>query len=529
MSKLDAFTITTKITYYQVSQSVRLYFAAPKAALIVFLFFKIEPFEITDENVDHTSYSPLEVSSLTITTDESEKERLFSFGIGQHLSRQLDAQKCKMNSLWFYNHLKDEAFGNCNSDNEFQIIAYLTFTRRTETLKEDFISSNIWNYCDDNHGGTYLVQEVEYGAEFVFRMRKSVDPLKETKQSVKQTMELTLDNYLENFFNDTSSPPIFNRLFETMSCSFQSSIGNGFMYSGTFDQCLQKIQEMTNMEKNDRQNTWRPVAMQLRRIPTRSEIRVAMDYFKDTAFNLKVMLESVAQRCRHILESPSLHRLPTIKKSLVEVTELLQPITPACNKIIDDLQNKHYSQKQYDSITVPYDNLLTRAYNWLAKYYQDVSKAAYVLRGNNLPVFDLRSITKPIIEPHRDVKHTHVFVLHFTCITNGLDKRFKQWTKDPAKDLHVFNSETSDEPNMTWENIYKEWQGFLDDSFEFADKDMEFAVGILSPSSPYKEGTVVTIGNDEILRAVNCTSSNKILLYSSHLTSAGSAKRCRQD
>ena len=344
------------------------------------LFFGVEFFNITNEDVDLSSCDPPTISFQTFTMDTSEKFRLSCFGVDHYLSRQLNARQFEMNRLWFYNHLKDEAFCNCNSDNEFQIIVYVTYIRKTETLKESFINSNIWNYCDNRHSGTHLVEEVDYGAEFVLRLRKPIDPSKESKQVLGQTMRIALRT---KFFSGRSVvisyPPILNEMLETMNCSFQGSIGNGFMYSGTFDQCFQKIQEMTDMEKNDRQNIWRPVTMQLRRIPTKLEIQVAIDSSRDIAFHLKEMQQLITQQCHCMTKSPSFNRLPTLKQSLVEVQTLLEQLTSACNNIIDELQGKHYSPKQYDSITEPYADLLGEASHWLTKYHEDVEKV--VLKG----------------------------------------------------------------------------------------------------------------------------------------------------
>ena len=149
------------------------------------------------------------------------------------------------------------------------------------------------------------------------------------------------------------------------------------------------------------------------------------------------------------------------------------------------------------------------------------------MKGNNLQVLDLRSINKPI-KQHRDGKCTHVFVLHFACNTTDLDKRFKSWTKNPSKDLLVFDSETSDGPNRTWESIYRRWGDFLNEAIRSADNDDDYAVGILSPSSPYEEGMVLTIGHKEFQRAVNCTPSKRIP-NTPRLASTGSAKRRRQE
>ena len=452
-------------------------------------------------------------------------------GIDPHHSRQLGAQTIQMNRLWFYNYLKDEAINNCN---EIQVAAYLVFTRRSESLNDDFVDSNIWRYHENKYGGTHLVQEVDYGAEFILWMRKPVDPSKETKDSVEKTMNFELNHYLENFFdNDTTSPPsTLNEMFDTMICSFEGSIGNGCVSNVTFEQGLRMIRELTDTEVNDRQNIWRPVRMEILRIPTKVEIQVAIDTYEEIVLNFKRDHQRLTKECQHLIESPYLHRVPFLKKPLVVVQKLLEKIASDFNKTIDDLQDKQYSPK-YQIITDLYTDTITKAITWLARYHEDVKNVAFLLEGNNLQVLDLRSINKPVKEVGDDVKRTHVFVLYFTCITTNHDTCLEESAKNPEEDLCECDFEiSSEEPNVTWKNICKEWQGFLNEANHSAGKDIDYAVGILSPSSPYREGMVVTIGNDEILRTVtnvNRTQSNGTFPHFRHISSAGVRKRFKQD
>ena len=114
---------------------------------------------------------------------------------------------------------------------------------------------------------------------------------------------------------------------------------------------------------------------------------------------------------------------------------------------------------------------------------------------------------------------TKIFVIHFSCVTTDLKKRFKNWVRYPRNGLDVFDFEMSGETE--WERISKEFQVFLNEALYSMDNDVDYAVGILSPKSSYKEGSVFTVGYEDILRAVKCiTSSDTPVANNSPLASS---------
>lgn len=488
----------------------------------------IEIVEIPNEDVKvETHAHPLLIPNTT--TDISEKGRLACIGIDQYLSRHLDAKKFE-NRLWFHSYLKDESFSSCN-DNEVHAIAYLKFIRNVKRLSEEFISSNIWRSYK-NQGGTHLVTDVQYGAEFVLWMHKQVDTSKESKELVERTIHLALENYLENKFfrcfpSFRMSIP-HKALFDTMTCSFQSSIPNGCMSNGKFDQCIQKIQELIDIETNDRNNVWHPVGMDLCRIPTEEEIEKRIDYNQDLLLVMKQRGRWMTQHCNQLIESPYLHRVPFLKKPLLEFQQLLEPIASVINKTANLLETNYFSQSQFHNVVVPREVLITFAFEWLNRYHKDLEIMHSLLDGNSLPVLNLRRIKGPI-KRKRGVKPTKVFALYFRCVTYNLVQRFKKWAECPSgeKGLKLFGFKGSFDTH--WRTISNKFQVFLNEALNSVDNDVDYAVGILSPESPYKEGAVFTIRNEKVLRAANCTPSDVPLPTTLHVASAEGSKDTEQD
>ena len=463
--------------------------------------------EIPNESVELHIYNGL-VDSQTISIDVSEEARLSCIDINQHLRLQMRAQNLKMNRLWFYKYMEDEAFARCDNINEVYITVYLNFCRKYEAIEEKFLDLNITKYCANKYGGTHLVKSVTYGAEFVLWMRKPIDPSKGTKQTAEQTLRLELKSYLDYFFKPDLDPPDLDEELNSMSCSFQSSIHNSFTSNGTFAQCLQMIKELIDMEKNDRENIWRTTRMRLCPIPTLVEIQKTNELHADTVFKLELKQQWVKGKFQQLVESHSFRQVPFLRTPVIEFQKLMKPIASLINKKVKKfkkMQNKYYSPDYYSSITEPYVNLLQEALEWLTIYREFMEKVEFVLKGNSLiPVLDLRSIREEQSEVgDGEFKKVKVFVLHFACVTAALDERFKKWLEHSGISEYpsVFTTEYSEVDSFVYVPsaiIHKKFQTFSNEAIHSVGDDVSYAVGILSLKSPYyEEGTVFTMSYKE--------------------------------
>ena len=454
--------------------------------------------EIPNKNIDHEIYGGL-LDYHTISTDASEKGKLSCIGINQHLSRLIRVQKLRTDDFWFNDYLKDESFDNYNNNNEVCITAYLKFIRSTKTLDDDFISSNIAKYSANEYGSTHIVKQVEYGAEFILWAQKPIDPSKETKETTEQTMRVAVKTFLREYFDavEDDLPVLADDL--NMSWSLHSSLYDEHASNWTLMQCLQFMEDLINIEANDGRNVWRPITLQLRPIPTVTEVEIANDLHTDTVFELERRQQWIKEKCHHLMtESPCLYRASFLKKPLVEFQKLVEPIRSLINETIDKVQNRYFPPKDYLWRTKRYVGLLDEALRWLTRYREDIEQVDKVLKGNSLPVIDLQNgeATKKR-ERDGDLKRVKVFVLHLACVSTGLDERLNKWIQfSGSLEDEVFPIEayTLDAGNiLLWPDIYKKWQIFVNEAIRSKDKGVDYAVGILTPKSLYKEGSVFTM------------------------------------
>ena len=97
-------------------------------------------------------------------------------GINSHMERSLQEKTMDLEKFWFSDYLK--ASPAEMEDGDARVTAFFRVIRRTESLRQHFIPS----HSDD----AQLVEQVTYGAEFIFSMQRPVDWLKETKSSAEE-------------------------------------------------------------------------------------------------------------------------------------------------------------------------------------------------------------------------------------------------------------------------------------------------------------------------------------------------------
>ena len=180
-------------------------------------------------------------------------------GINSHFKQNIEKENLKLSQFWFAKYLHTSS-----SKDEAEVTVFFRVFRRSETLDQGFLSSQM---CQYNSEATHLVQEVVYGTEILCSMSRAINKVHETKENAEKNIYLAAKRYFDraigpNSINSCTPPAELNNV----SCTVLSTLESGYNTKGLFPLFSGWLQNIVNNENYTPQK-WRAVEIVLRPFP----------------------------------------------------------------------------------------------------------------------------------------------------------------------------------------------------------------------------------------------------------------------
>ncbi len=408
------------------------------------------------------------------------KLKRYALGINSQVEKSMEQGFLDWDRLWFAHYLK-----SCQTEGEeARVDVYIRVVRRVETFDSRFYESNKKKYQETSGGRTHLVEQVVYGAEFVFSMRKVVDRSCETKESVEGSIYLAAKTYFAQALNSSTSIQVPADL-DRVSCTTYSSMDVDNVVESSFRLSSQFLRDAIN--KDDRK--WRPVEILLRYIPEQLETRLWSDRLADHQLEKEQtdgIWKWIVDQSRDMSTHPSVDRIPPLAKAMAQFRDGLTPL----RKAIKNFSKSNTPEQAKTSIS----NLMSEVAEWLIHRRREMESVLLLLKDSQLPMFDLENIQT--WEPSNEQNRTKVFVLKVGSIPDPLMEKIKILTNNsaPAAKLPVFSVLSGGKERFGL--IRRKLRKFAEEEQSHhlsSNPDTGFYIGLVPVSSPLDDATITTI------------------------------------
>ena len=408
-----------------------------------------------------------------IFQDQPMELKCSALGINSHYYHSIQSQS--LDHFWFGDYLKSTTMDG----DIVQVDAYFRVLRRTETADPQFIHSKLNEYQSTSGGLTHLVEEVVYGAEFICSMRKKVDMSCETKENAEGRLYLAAKSYFDQAIgpNSTSTQPSPD--LENVDCIIHTSLQKGVL-QGSFRSSCEYLRDVIN--KDNPLQSWRPIEILLRFIPTLLNVRLAFEKTRDKKLEFErteLKWNRIKSQSISLLSHPIVDRVPPIKKMLMQFRSLLEPLFKVLNE---------YPPEDF---ALSVSNLMEELIEWLIHRRHEVEKVAFLLENTELQAMNLDEIKT--LAASKDHKRAKVFIFRIKYIEDKLMKSIAMLTMhgESAGELPVFPLLSAGKERL--ECIVKKIQKFVKDAKQSPAQDTDYGIALVPISSSFDDGTIQTI------------------------------------
>ena len=404
-------------------------------------------------------------------------------GLNTHLEESIGKGVLDVSKFWVAEYLK--ASPKEIEDDGARVTAFLRVSQRTETIDQQFIDDNMTRYQLSSGGrATHLIDQVEFGVEFIFAMRRVVDLKTDTKKSAESRMfvesRIFFDQIISSNWTDLKLPTEL----ENVSCTLYSN----------FDQLKknfsiqQSVEWIVNSMKNDR---WRPVSVRLRLIPAQIGFRLQMEKIVTKKREMELHLFRISANSRILSKNPCLQKIPPLRNAFAQFQELLAPI----HSKLEEFHTFHLA-----NLTVPKQvighqediiQLLSNAKKWLLSLRQQVETLHPILNDVDLAVLDMDEInSRPLSNCEHRIK---VFVFKVNYEEDEMLKCLYKLLGHPSRDvkLPVFSIVSAEKERILaiGDNLTR----FSRAACLSTDSDCSYQIGLLSSPSSLVDGSIIAV------------------------------------
>ena len=404
-------------------------------------------------------------------------------GLNSHLEESIGKRVLDMSKFWAAEYLK--ASPKEIEDDGARVTVFLKVSQRTETIDQQFIDDNMTRYQLSSGGrATHLIDQVEFGVEFIFAMRRVVDLKTDTKKSAESRMFVESRNFFDQIISSNWTDLKLPTELENVSCTLYSN----------FDQLKknfsiqQSVEWIVNSMNNDR---WRPVSVRLRLIPAQIGFRLQMEKIVTKKREMELHLFRISANSRILSKNPCLQKIPPLRNAFAQFQELLAPI----HSKLEEFHTFHLA-----NLTVPKQvighqediiQLLSNAKKWLLSLRQQVETLHPILNDVDLAVLDMDEInSRPLSNCEHRIK---VFVFKVNYEEDEMLKCLYKLLGYPSRDvkLPVFSIVSAEKERIL--AIGDDLTRFSRAACVSTDSDCSYQIGLVSSPSTLVDGSIVVV------------------------------------
>ena len=414
------------------------------------------------------------------------KSKRYIFGLNSQVDKSVEQGLLDLDQLWFADYLKTlQKTGEVDA----QVEVYIRVVKRIETLDSRFYESNKKKYQETSNGRTHLVEQVTYGAEFIFSMRKTVDLSCETKESAQGGLYLSAKSYFDQAIGSHSTSIRPSADLDRVCCTLHSSLDVDNFADRPFRVISEHLRNIINKEDN----LWQPIEILLRFIPEQLETRLWSDKLSDHHLEKEKTEEIwnwIVEQSNSLSSHPSVDRIPPLAKIVTQLRDGLSSL----RKAIKNFAKSNTSEQAKISIS----NLTAEVSEWLIHRRREIETILMLLKQSQLPMFDIEHIKS--WAPSKDQNRTKVFALKVGYISDPLMEKIKHLTNnpDPVTKLPVFPVLSAGKERFGL--IGRKLRKFAEEEQDHqlgTNPDTSFYIGLVPVSSTLDDGTITIIEYEE--------------------------------
>ena len=399
-------------------------------------------------------------------------------GIDWHLERSMEQGTLDFNQLWFATYLKSHPTES--EDGMARVTIFLRVVRRTESLCLNFCQSRMYDYQMDCGGrATHLVEQVDYGAEFVCCLRRPVDWLSETKESAEENICLAAKSH----FNGTNGP---TSELDKVSCIIYSSLNTSQRMKGSF---RQSCKWLDNTIRSEDISKWRPVEIVLRHVHTQLETRVLSEKMEKNRLEMRRNWHWIWNESQILSSHKFLQQLPPFEAALLQFHDLLHPLWSRIEEM-----NAFHTAVIPESVFIeqkPFRDLLANLMDWVADRRCEIKSISSLLGDTKLAIFDLANIeARPLLSSEM---RANVFILRLYYKRDQLIEFVQKITGGKSINFKrpVFPLVFSDVERFR--AVEGALRKFVEDARWCTNPNNSYQIGLVPASSQLDDGEVNTI------------------------------------
>ena len=404
-------------------------------------------------------------------------------GLNSHLEESIGKRVLDMSKFWAAEYLK--ASPKEIEDDGARVTVFLKVSQRTETIDQQFIDDNMTRYQLSSGGrATHLIDQVEFGVEFIFAMRRVVDLKTDTKKSAESRMFVESRNFFDQIISSNWTDLKLPTELENVSCTVYSNVGQ--LKKNCSIQ--QSVEWIANFMKNDR---WRPVSVRLRLIPEQIGFRLQMEKIVTKQREMELNLFRISTNSRNLSKQPCLQKIPPLRNAFAQFHELLAPI----HSKLADFHTFHLANSTDPKQVIGHQDdiikSLSNAMKWLLSLEQQVETLHPILNDVDLTVLDMDEInSRPLSDCEHRIK---VFVFKVNYEEDLLMKCLYKLLGDPSRDvkLPVFSIVSAEKERIL--AIGDDLTRFSRAACVSTDSDCSYQIGLVSSPSTLVDGSIVVV------------------------------------
>ena len=377
---------------------------------------KTELDQVTDEckYVEEERSQQMEIN---LFVPEQNKFKYNMVGVNSHLEKSIKEETLNLSHLWLADYVKATDDG---SDLLARVTVYCKKVQIKETLRQQFIDSKMDGHLlKREECATHLVEQVVYGTEFLCLMQRIIDPKRESKETVQESVYQAAKTYINKITDlnstDTTEPPVeLNNVTCTIFSSHEASA------ECSVEELSQKLRY--NIISENVPEKFRPIEILLHHIPYHFETRIFTEKKKDFILDIERNWNLVVEEECKLSNSPSVDRVPPLKNAIWQFHNLLDPlkkkINKLCTKITIDIEEQEKVLKDMEFIV----QLLYDMNNWLVHRRSEIEALCCLLKDTWLTMLEWTEIEKSLTSSKR---RATVFVLRIDYVADSLMEKIK--------------------------------------------------------------------------------------------------------
>ena len=410
-------------------------------------------------------------------------------GLNIHLEESIAQGFLDKSQLWVAEYL--EARPTEIEDDGARVTAFLRVSQRTETINQQFIDDNMTRYQLDSRGrATHLIDQVVFGGEFIFAMRRAIDLKSETKKSAESRILLEAKKYFDQIINSNWTDIKPPTELENVSCTLYSNIKTSQMMRELLKVCSieQSVKWVRNAMKND--GKLRPVYIRLRFIPAQLEFRLQTEKIVTRKRKMELNLLRTSTKSCILSTHPCLQNVPPFRNSLAQFQELLEPLRSKLTEFhafhtANSTDPKLVIEQQEEMI-----QLLSNAMNWLLRLRHQVETLHPILNDVHLALFDMDEIDARQLSNYE--YRIKIFVFNVNYEEDQLMKCLYKFLGYPPRDVKqpVFSIVAAEKDRLA--AIGVELAKFSQEALSCS-TNCTYQIGLASSPSTFVDGSIITV------------------------------------